>query len=182
MDDCIIVVHRALGLACSRLVALAVVVASGDAAGAAPDDFSRNPIADGARCGRSDAGAHASQLCDACTPTYLLARWVREKGAITIEEAVRMLTSRPAEVFGITDRGRLAAGVPADGAVRPEDLQAFIADRLPYYEHLHHVDLVDTIPRSPTGRAGPYLSAPRKAATHSSSCGGAPNPSPAGSP
>ena len=42
--------------------------------------------------------------------------------------------------------------VPADGAVQPEDLQAFIADRLPYYEHLHHVDLVDTIPRSPTGK------------------------------
>jgi N-acyl-D-aspartate/D-glutamate deacylase len=64
--------------------------------------------------GLSDAGAHASQLCDACTPTYLLARWVREKGAIAMEEAVRMLTSRPAEVFGITDRGRLAAGMPAD--------------------------------------------------------------------
>ncbi len=64
--------------------------------------------------GLSDAGAHASQLCDACTPTYLLARWVREKGAIALEEAVRMLTSRPAEVFGITDRGRLAAGMPAD--------------------------------------------------------------------
>ncbi len=64
--------------------------------------------------GLSDAGAHASQLCDACTPTYLLARWVREKGAIAMEEAVRMLTSRPAEVFGITDRGLLASGMPAD--------------------------------------------------------------------
>jgi N-acyl-D-amino-acid deacylase len=64
--------------------------------------------------GLSDAGAHASQLCDACTPTYLLGRWVREKGAIALEEAVRMLTARPAEVFGITDRGRLTAGMPAD--------------------------------------------------------------------
>jgi N-acyl-D-aspartate/D-glutamate deacylase len=64
--------------------------------------------------GLSDAGAHASQLCDACTPTYLLARWVREKGVIALEEAVRMLTSRPAEVFGLSDRGRLAAGMPAD--------------------------------------------------------------------
>ncbi len=64
--------------------------------------------------GLSDAGAHASQLCDACQGTYLLARWVREKRALSLEEAIRMLTSRPAEVFGIADRGRLAEGRPAD--------------------------------------------------------------------
>jgi N-acyl-D-amino-acid deacylase len=64
--------------------------------------------------GLSDAGAHASQLCDACQGTYLLGRWAREKQALSLEEAVRMLTSRPAEVFGIADRGRLAAGWPAD--------------------------------------------------------------------
>jgi len=29
--------------------------------------------------GISDAGAHTSQLCDACLPTYLLGRWVRDK-------------------------------------------------------------------------------------------------------
>ena len=44
--------------------------------------------------GLSDAGAHASQLCDACLPTFLLRRWVREKGTFSLEEAVRMLTSR----------------------------------------------------------------------------------------
>jgi len=64
--------------------------------------------------GLSDAGAHASQLCDACLPTYFLGRWVREKQAFTLEEAVRMLTSRTADVMGITDRGRLALGKPAD--------------------------------------------------------------------
>jgi N-acyl-D-aspartate/D-glutamate deacylase len=64
--------------------------------------------------GLSDAGAHASQLCDACTPTDLLARWVREKGVLSIEQAVRLLTSRSADVFGITDRGRLAEGLAAD--------------------------------------------------------------------
>jgi N-acyl-D-amino-acid deacylase len=67
--------------------------------------------------GLSDAGAHASQLCDACQPTYFLGRWVREKQSFTVEEAVRMLTSRPAEVAGITDRGLLAVGRPADVAV-----------------------------------------------------------------
>jgi N-acyl-D-amino-acid deacylase len=64
--------------------------------------------------GLSDAGAHASQLCDACQGTYLLGRWVREKRALSLEQAIRMLTSRPAEVFGIADRGRLAEGWPAD--------------------------------------------------------------------
>jgi N-acyl-D-amino-acid deacylase len=67
--------------------------------------------------GLSDAGAHASQLCDACFSTYLLSRWVREKQAIALPEAIRMLTSRPAEVFGITDRGRLATGLAADVVV-----------------------------------------------------------------
>ena len=67
--------------------------------------------------GLSDAGAHASQLCDACFSTHLLGHWVRDKGTLTLEEAVRMLTTRPAEVFGITDRGRLTLGVPADVVV-----------------------------------------------------------------
>ena len=68
----------------------------------------------GAVLGLSDAGAHASQLCDACFSTHLLGHWVRAKGVLTLEEAVRMLTSRPAEVFGIRDRGRLAPGLAAD--------------------------------------------------------------------
>lgn len=64
--------------------------------------------------GLSDAGAHASQLCDACQATHLLGHWVREKGTLSLEQAIRMLTSRPAEVFGIGDRGLLAEGRPAD--------------------------------------------------------------------
>jgi N-acyl-D-aspartate/D-glutamate deacylase len=74
--------------------------------------------------GLSDAGAHASQLCDACQATHLLGRWVREKKVLSIEEAVRMLTSRPAEVFGIQDRGRLAVGAPADVVVFDPDTVA----------------------------------------------------------
>src|SRR5262245_38500199 len=65
----------------------------------------------------SDAGAHASQLCDACYSTYLLGHWVREKKTLTIEQAVHQLTQRPAEMFGITDRGLLAEGRPADVVV-----------------------------------------------------------------
>ncbi len=65
----------------------------------------------------SDAGAHASQLCDACYSTYLLGHWVRDRKVFTIEEAVHNLTQRPAEMFGITDRGVLAQGRPADVVV-----------------------------------------------------------------
>ena len=71
--------------------------------------------------GLSDAGAHASQLCDACFSTYLLGHWVREKKVLSLEEAVRMLTSRPAEVFGIKDRGKLEKGAPADVVVFDPD-------------------------------------------------------------
>lgn len=67
--------------------------------------------------GLSDAGAHASQLCDACFSTHLLSRWVREREALTLEHAVHMLTARPAEIFGIRDRGLLAEGRPADVVV-----------------------------------------------------------------
>lgn len=64
--------------------------------------------------GLSDAGAHASQLCDASLTTYLFKRWVREKQVLTLEQAVRMTTSRLAEVVGIHDRGRLNVGLAAD--------------------------------------------------------------------
>jgi N-acyl-D-aspartate/D-glutamate deacylase len=67
--------------------------------------------------GLSDAGAHASQLCDACAPTDLLGRWVREKGVLPLEEGVRRLTGQPAEVFGLRDRGRLAVGFAGDVTV-----------------------------------------------------------------
>lgn len=71
--------------------------------------------------GLSDAGAHASQLCDACAPTHLLGHWVREKGVLTLEEAVRQLTSSTADHFGLRDRGRLREGAPADVCVFEPD-------------------------------------------------------------
>jgi N-acyl-D-aspartate/D-glutamate deacylase len=64
-----------------------------------------------------DGGAHVDMLCDSGYPTYLLGTWVREKEAITLEEGVRKLTSDPADLFGLKDRGRLAKGMPADVAI-----------------------------------------------------------------
>jgi N-acyl-D-amino-acid deacylase len=67
--------------------------------------------------GLSDAGAHASQLCDAPFATHLLAHWVRAKGVLTLEHAVHLLTARAAALFGLHDRGRLAPGLAADVTV-----------------------------------------------------------------
>ena len=67
--------------------------------------------------GLSDAGAHASQLCDAKYSTEFLSTFVRERKAFELEDAVHMLTQRPAQIFGITDRGTLEEGKPADVVV-----------------------------------------------------------------
>jgi N-acyl-D-aspartate/D-glutamate deacylase len=67
--------------------------------------------------GLSDAGAHASQLCDAKYSTEFLSTFVRDRATFSLEDAIHMLTQRPAQVFGITDRGTLEVGKPADVVV-----------------------------------------------------------------
>ncbi|MBH63727.1 MAG: hypothetical protein CL569_15020 [Alphaproteobacteria bacterium] len=62
----------------------------------------------------SDAGAHLSFLCDAGYGLYLLSRWVREKQSLSIEEAIRQLTSVQADLYGIIGRGRIQEGNFAD--------------------------------------------------------------------
>jgi N-acyl-D-aspartate/D-glutamate deacylase len=64
--------------------------------------------------GLSDAGAHTSQLCDANFATYLLQRWVRELGVLSLEDAVWRVTGHPAQVYGLAGRGRIAPGAVAD--------------------------------------------------------------------
>ncbi len=66
------------------------------------------------RLGGSDAGAHADMMCHANYPTVVLGEVVRERGLLTIEEAVRMMTEEPARLYGLTDRGRVAEGAHAD--------------------------------------------------------------------
>jgi N-acyl-D-aspartate/D-glutamate deacylase len=64
--------------------------------------------------GLGDGGAHLDMLCDSGYPTYVLGTWVREKKVLSLEEAVRRMTSDPADFFGIKDRGRIAPGMAAD--------------------------------------------------------------------
>ena len=62
----------------------------------------------------SDAGAHLTFFNDAGFGLHLLGHWVRERGALTLEDAVRRLTSAPAQLFGIRGRGVLKPGYAAD--------------------------------------------------------------------
>ena len=66
--------------------------------------------------GLGDGGAHYGMICDASFPTYMLTHWVRdrESGRLSIPEVVRELTSVPARVAGLADRGRIAVGYKAD--------------------------------------------------------------------
>jgi N-acyl-D-aspartate/D-glutamate deacylase len=67
--------------------------------------------------GLSDAGAHAGQLCDAPQATDLLGKWVRDKGVVPMEQAIRKLSGQQADLFGFADRGYLRPGAFADVAV-----------------------------------------------------------------
>ena len=62
----------------------------------------------------SDAGAHLTFFCDAGFGLHLLGHWVRKRQVMAMEEAIWQLSGRPAQIFGIKDRGRLAPGLAAD--------------------------------------------------------------------
>jgi N-acyl-D-aspartate/D-glutamate deacylase len=64
--------------------------------------------------GGSDAGAHLDMMCGAVYSTYLLATGVRERGLLSIEEAVHQLSDVPARLYGLRGRGRIAQGWQAD--------------------------------------------------------------------
>lgn len=64
--------------------------------------------------GVSDGGAHLDRDDGQAWSTHFLAQWVREARIWRLEEAIRMITSVPAALLGLRDRGLLAAGRPAD--------------------------------------------------------------------
>jgi N-acyl-D-amino-acid deacylase len=88
--------------------------------------------------GLGDGGAHVSFICDAGYPTFMLSHWVRDRTRgprLALEHIVRKLTSEPARVYGLLDRGVLAPGLRADLNVLDPDrvrlTQPYIAHDLP---------------------------------------------------
>lgn len=68
----------------------------------------------GTLLGLADAGAHVGQIIDAGQPTWFLTHWVRGRGLLPVEEAVRCLSADTAAFAGLGDRGILAPGYRAD--------------------------------------------------------------------
>ena len=69
----------------------------------------------------SDSGAHVSQIMDSSLQTHLLGHWVREKQALSLEDAVRQLTYNTATQWGMHDRGLVREGMNADLVVFDPD-------------------------------------------------------------
>ncbi len=80
----------------------------------------------------SDSGAHVSLIMDSSIHTHLLAYWVREKQAFSLEEGVRMITLTPAMAWGFVDRGLVRQGCVADLNVFDPTT---IAPQIPTIEH-----------------------------------------------
>lgn len=61
-----------------------------------------------------DGGAHVGSICDTSANVYVLTKWVKKEGALSIEEAINMLCRQPAELYSLHDRGLIAEGYKAD--------------------------------------------------------------------
>lgn len=66
--------------------------------------------------GLGDGGAHYGLICDSSYPTFVLAYWARDRDGrqLTPSEAIRLMTSVPAALAGLPDRGIVATGYKAD--------------------------------------------------------------------
>ena len=80
----------------------------------------------------SDSGAHVSQIMDSSLQTHVFSYWVRKKQALTLEEAVRMVTFEPASSWGFADRGLLREGFAADIVIFDPER---IAPQIPEVRH-----------------------------------------------
>ena len=86
------------------------------------------------RLGLADGGAHCGTNCDASTPTTMLTHWVRDRrrDRLPLEWIVRKMTAETATMYGLGDRGVLAAGMVGD--VNVIDEEALALDR-PEFVH-----------------------------------------------
>ena len=82
--------------------------------------------------GLGDAGAHVGQVMDSGWCSFVLSHWVRREKLFPVEEAVRRMTTAPARIIGLHDRGRIARGLRAD--LNVIDLER-VGERMPEFVH-----------------------------------------------
>jgi N-acyl-D-aspartate/D-glutamate deacylase len=79
-----------------------------------------------------DGGAHYGTICDSTYTTFMLTHWGRDRqhGRLPMPEIIAAMTSRPAAMMGMTDRGRITVGLKADINVIDFDNLALHAPRM----------------------------------------------------
>ncbi len=87
--------------------------------------------------GLGDGGAHYGLICDSSYPSFVLTHWARDRKGrkLTVADAVRRMTSHPAALAGLRDRGLIAPGYKAD--INVIDLKRLT---------LHGAEIVDDLP------------------------------------
>jgi len=93
------------------------------------------PVADGARPVRAHPRSFASQ-------SVALRRYVREDGLLTLADAVRKMTSMPAQFLGMKARGLLLEGYQADVVIFDPDT---ISDRASYADAHQYASGVEVV-------------------------------------
>jgi N-acyl-D-aspartate/D-glutamate deacylase len=99
-----------------------------------PDGVAETLVHPAAVIANSDAGAHLTMMCAIGDTTLTLTRHVRDRGDMSVEEAVHRMTGQLADVFGFVGRGRIAEGNHADVTI-------FSLDELDWKEDVFVDDL-----------------------------------------
>jgi N-acyl-D-aspartate/D-glutamate deacylase len=67
--------------------------------------------------GLGDGGAHVGLISDGSFPTFLISHWAKDRTRgpkLPLEKLVKAQSADTAALVGMTDRGRIAAGMKAD--------------------------------------------------------------------
>ena len=114
-----------------------------------PDGVAETLVHPASVIANSDAGAHLTMMCAIGDTTLTLTRHVRDRGDMTVEQAVHRMTGQLADVFGFAGRGVLAEGNHGDVTI-------FALDELDWQDDVFVDDLAaGCVPAAPAARRLP---------------------------